>query len=667
MFTALILIATVSAPREIFVSTMGSWVGKGTLKFPVNLDQALKMAAEERRNSSRPITVYLRGGVYPLEATLKLDKALTGMPESPTTFAAYGGAQVVLSGGEDVSPPKGRPRLSGNYPGSFQYAWSVDNGGVWSKRIPRIADLNQLFSNGIRYRRTRLPETGFYTISDVIKDPERSTKGDYQIRSKPGEFDPMWHNLQDVETLLFQNWTITRLPILGVNSTVNTTIFRGATLGADWALLKPGGRFLIENVKEALKKPGQFYFDRADSKLYVIPEKGVKLDLARTIVPRLETILKVDGASNIQFKGITFSHSAWTMPKAGRNFPQAEADLGGAVVVQNAKNVSFDNCTISHTGGYGLEIGDHSQDISFRNGELSDLGAGGVKIGVMGPRTDESDVTQRVTIENNLIAGGGRVHPAAVGVWIGQSPHNVIKGNEIADFYYTGVSIGWTWGYGLSNAHHNLIEGNHIYKIGQGVLSDMGGIYHLGIAPGTVLRGNRIHDISSFDYGGWGLYTDEDNIVYRCSRQSFHQHYGKDNIVRRNILAFAGESQLARTRDEDHRSFTLENNLVVWKGTPLLWGNWNGDASKAALDHNLYWRTDGQPILFGDAPLKDWQARGRDAHSIIADPLFVDASKDDFRLKPGSPAIALGFKAMDPKGKPWKTRWSMPEPSYPVR
>ncbi len=39
-----------------------------------------------------------------------------------------------------------------------------------------------------------------------------------------------------------------------------------------------------------------------------------------------------------------------------------------------------------------------------------------------------------------------------------------------------------------------------------------------------------------------------------------------------------------------------------------------------------------------------WQMDGADRHSIIADPLFVDAASGDFHLKPDSPAWKLGFK-----------------------
>ena len=39
-----------------------------------------------------------------------------------------------------------------------------------------------------------------------------------------------------------------------------------------------------------------------------------------------------------------------------------------------------------------------------------------------------------------------------------------------------------------------------------------------------------------------------------------------------------------------------------------------------------------------------WQATGNDVHSVVADPLFVNAEMDDYRLQPGSPAFKLGFK-----------------------
>jgi parallel beta-helix repeat protein len=248
----------------------------------------------------------------------------------------------------------------------------------------------------------------------------------------------------------------------------------------------------------------------------------------------------------------------------------------------------------------------------------------------------------------------GRVFPAAVGVWIGQSAGNRIAHNEIFDTYYTAISVGWTWGYGPTLARDNVIEWNHAHDIGQGMLSDMGAVYLLGVQPGTAVRNNLFHDISSWDYGGWGIYTDEGssnivierNVVYRTKTGGFHQHYGRENIVRNNIFAYAngGVGQIIRTRAEDHLSFTFERNIVEWRDGPLLGSNWSGDRYK--LDSNVYWR-EGQPVDFAGASLADWQAKGQDVHSVVADPQFVDAARGDFRLRPGSPAAQVGFQPLD--------------------
>ena len=201
-------------------------------------------------------------------------------------------------------------------------------------------------------------------------------------------------------------------------------------------------------------------------------------------------------------------------------------------------------------------------------------------------------------VDNCFIHDTGHMFHAGVGVWIGRSSHNTVTHNEICDLDYTGVSVGWSWGYAPSSAHHNVIEYNHIHHIGRAVLGDMGGIYTLGISPGTRLRHNIIHDVYSPGIGGGaGIYPDEgstgllieNNLVYNTERGCFSQHYGRENTVRNNIFAFSRTGEIARYREEDHLSFIFERNIVYSTSGYFLLGGWRNGNYR--MQGNLYWDT----------------------------------------------------------------------------
>jgi parallel beta-helix repeat protein len=303
--------------------------------------------------------------------------------------------------------------------------------------------------------------------------------------------------------------------------------------------------------------------------------------------------------------------------------------------------------------GYGIELGRGCQADTISGCDMFDLGAGGIRVGEEAVKSEPLDQNHGHSIIDNHIHEAGVIHSPAVGVCILQSGTNVVAHNEIDHLYYSAISVGWTWGYRETPCRENLIECNHLHDIGQAMLSDMGGIYTLGIQKGTIIRNNLIHDIDSFTYGGWGLYTDEgstgilleSNIVYHCKSAGFHQHYGRDNVIRNNIFAFNRECQLMRTRAEEHNSFYFTNNIVLFESGELLGQNWKGD--RYVMDGNIYW--DNRPgaaenIRFSGATLQDWRARGHDMYSLICDPFFVAPRQFDFTLKTNSPAFGLGFR-----------------------
>jgi len=658
--------AAAPGPTRFFVAPQGDdrWTGTApeptaapsdgpfaTVQRAVAAVRAARQAAGGQL-PGRPV-IEVRGGTYYLEATIEL------LPEdSGLILRAYRGERPVLSGGVAIAN------------------WQTGRAGVWKAHLPEVRtgewQFTQLFVNDQRRFRPRLPESGYYKIAGELEpSSEAGGRGVDRFVFGGDDIRADWTHLNDVEVLAFHSWSMSRLPIKAVDAERKIVSFHGTSPGKDWwGKFPKGNRYLVENVREALRRPGQWYLDRGAGELLYLPREGETPEQARVVAPRLEQILVFAGdveggrpVQNVLLQGLTFAHAAWRIPRTGQSIPQAEINLGAALSATGARDLVIENCAVRNVGAYALAFGAGCRDNRVEGCELVDLGAGGVKIGatalsgwgdLQGMARSEEPMISHHTVRDCTIAHGGRLHPAAIGVWIGHSPYNVIEHNEIYDLYYSATSIGWVWGYARSHAHHNRVTFNHMHTLGQGVLSDMGAVYTLGISPGTVVSDNHIHDVHAFDYGGWGLYTDEgstgvtmeNNLVYRTKTGGFHQHYGRENRIVNNLLAYSRTDQMQRSRVEDHVSFTFERNVVLYDRGELLGKSWADD--RVWLDHNLYWNSAG-PVRFpGGKTLEQWrQSTGHDRSSIIADPGFIDAAKDDFRLRPDSPARALGFVPFD--------------------
>jgi len=592
-------------------------------------DAVRALSADERGRG--PVRVIIRGGRYELSEPLVFLPEDSGAPGRSVSYEAYPGERPVISGGR---------RIDG---------WR-ETGAVWAARAPAGLTFRQLFVNGRRAQRARTPDEGFFLVDGEISLDARAA-----FKYRGNDVDPAWTERGDVEVVALQAWAEIRMPIVAVDAASRTVTLAGRCAPSN---RESNARYWIENAPDAVDAPGEWRLDGATHTIHYLPRPGEDMERAEAIAPALAQLVRIEGdpaggrlVSCLEFRGLTFSHTDWSLPAEGYTDMQAAYDIPAAFEANGATSVTIQNCTFEHVGGYAIAFVRGCSGNAVTGTEIADVGAGGIKIGEPVIRRDERDMTGTTRVVGNHIHDIGVVYPAAVGVWVGQSAGNVIARNHIHDTYYSALSIGWTWGYGETNARDNTVEANHIHDIGRGMLSDMGGVYTLGVQPGTVIRGNVFHDITSYGYGGWGIYLDEgsthilveDNLVYDTKTGGFHQHYGRENVVRNNIFAFSQEGQIIRTRAEDHLSFTFEHNIVYWDRGYLLGGDWSGEGFH--VDHNVYWNAGEGGVDFAGASLAEWRRRGHDAHSVVADPRFEDAGARDFRLKQGSPALEVGFDA----------------------
>jgi hypothetical protein len=279
------------------------------------------------------------------------------------------------------------------------------------------------------------------------------------------------------------------------------------------------------------------------------------------VAPALEKLVELRGTldrpvRNIRFEGIRFEHGNWLKPnQAGfvdvqANFVLDEANLmkrkGGLTAVHSqhlkspanvvchaAKSVRFERCVFARLGGAGIDLEFGAQDNVISGCRFSDVSGTAIQIGDV-LKDDHHPDDPRKIVRNNVVTNCyihdcGQDYWGSIGIFTGYTESTVIAHNEITRLPYSGISAGYGWGEedaGGGNpvyyqpfkyetptpASNNRIEFNHIHQVMQKML-DGAGIYTLGNMPGTVIRGNHIHDCTGTVKAGRGpvagIYLDE--------------------------------------------------------------------------------------------------------------------------------------------------------------
>ena len=646
---------------------------------------------------SGPATVLIRDGRYALKETVAFSPA-----DSHTHYRAAPRAQPIFDGGE---------RLTG---------WKIGerNGRTeWTLDLPEVAAdkwyFRSLFVNGRRAPRARLPkftpdEKGAKEVFRVGEIKHRTATGLFAgsdtFQPKPGDVQD-WPSLPDAEVVMLHYWIEERLPRPQLNPRTGWLRFARRTAfnlyeASAAQLGNPVfARYYVDNLFEALTEPGEWYLNRETGRLHYLPRAGETPANTAISAPRIHTFVRASGqffndsidacdanatqhVRGLEFTGLTFRHGDWFSPLAtmpqfhpspGQDLPiggsvQAAHVVPGAISIRAARACAVRECTIEHVGLYGIEFDEGCRDCAALGNHLYDLGAGGIR----GCGTDFDGHldgrTGHLTITDNTIHHIGRIFHQGVGVFLGHAFDCVVAHNHIHHTCYTGISTGWTWGYRETPSRNNRIEHNLIHDIGAGILSDMGGIYTLGVQPGTIVRGNHLHHIWSHDYGGWGVYLDEGsshlliehNLVHDTKHAPFNIHFARESVVRNNIFARGTNALVSVSRIEpDHLSATFIQNIVIGPSARLFCGGYKGNIAVGALvsNANCFWspggklpkienprtKTPGVPRVISYSA---WRKAGHDSLSIIADPKITEGRKT-WRLAKNSPALKLGFVPYD--------------------
>lgn len=639
------------------------------------LQHAAATLRKLRGTLSGPVRVELRGGMYELEETLVLGPEDSCEADAPVTFAPFEGEKPVISGGRKIT------------------GWSeaeVNGRKCWKTEVPGVKDgswnFTQLFVSDTRRERACLPKQGWYFFG---RDGEGEKSCDwYQGVDKApyaeGEMKN-WKNLSDVRLKVLKHWFDQHLALKSVDEENRTVHFACRVLNILADESGKMARYRVENIFEALTEPGEWYLDRPTGILYYIPREGEKINDTEVIAPRLTTLIHLKGSSmadvsHIRFEGLDFRHTEWQYPAENPGSIQSAFLVPGAIKLFRARACSFFKCEFTQMATYGIEIQrgsslnrivachfyglgaggvkiNHQRDLEDRStGKLSFIGIDPVEYGWMEPEHEDEILPAMATeVADCHIHDNGVIFNGSIGVWIGESSFNHVHHNSIHDQDYTGISCGWSWTYSPTFCVGNRIEYNHIFNIGRGNLSDMGALYCLGLQPGGIIRGNHIHHVDCYGYGGSGIYPDqgcsfltiEDNIVHHTQSQALSFHYGKSHTVRNNIFALARDGGLmARGREESVSIGLVVENIIYGRHDEMLAYNWGSEAT-SHFNRNLYYCGPNCRPTFHGVLFDCWQERGHDRDSVIADPGFADAQGGDFTLPANSPAFALGFKALD--------------------
>lgn len=618
--TVLAAAPAAAAPNTVQATFHASPTGSGSTcsaAAPCSLEGARDKVRTVNGDMTGDIIVELADGTYSLSSTFRLTENSTthdsGTNGFDVVYTAAPGAHPVLSGGQDVS--------------GFTLHDAAKN--IYRASVPAGIDSRQLYVDGIRAIRAKSNGNPGLALTDT----------GYTLPAS-GYYSTMgsWGNVDAIEVAAQRSWKNPRLSVASISGTAMTMDAAGwndertqpefAAYGVNW----------IENAYELLDAAGEWYLDRSANALYYIPRPGESMTTSRFILGRTVGLLGAEGTSatplrNVVFDGITFSYDGWVEPNSPLGYPDFQ---GGAVYrgpgmwwennyltpagvsFGYARDVTVRNCTFEHMANAALAFGAGSQDNVIDHNTITDASGNGINLGGITLAdhhpSDPAAIVRDNVISNNLITRIGAEYLDNVAIFVGYTQGTDISHNTLHDLPYSGISMGWGWGYtdtlGAPVARGNVIRGNLVYDLMK-ALHDGGAIYTLGSQPDSTVADNYTYaDHNLFGY----LYRDNGSAGFRDTNNVVSdEDAGTDIWYRTNTGAGGYWNAHDNQADGNYFSSTLTNAQTG--GSNAVTGNisvanraWPA-AAQNVIDNAGIDGANITPVVVGELPI----SRGKTA------------------------------------------------------
>lgn len=524
--------------KELYVAPTGDDSNTGEKDSPYRtIKRAKQEVAAIRKGMSGDIIVNIAPGYYQLEETEVFDNSQSG----------ENGFNVVYKGNQSGEKPVigGGVRVSG---------WEKENDNIYKAHLPEVTDMRNFYVNGSLVQRAR---SKYGYSLDKLYQMEGSAYSSDGFTISKRNFPGNLSNVRDIELSWTNEWTNNRSPVDEIIDDGDFFIFRmrqplweiGTTR---LAVTRIGdGLFYIENARELLDEPGEFYFDKNSRTLYYYPKKDEELQTADCYVGQVDCLINIEGGSinnkaeNIVFDGIAFRYGEWTYPntygilarQAGTMYKtETEEDITTAATyempsqfrINKAKNIQVKNCSFECLGSTAIGINNAATGIQIYGNIIKDVMGGGISVGNIEHLNDMpegQEMCSKIVIRNNVIRRIGQGYFGLTGICAYYANTVDISNNDVADTPYTGISAGWGWGMDVQNCKNFTISCNKIYNT-MHVLHDGAPIYTLGPIRGTKIFGNYLE---KSDRGAAGIYHDNgsryletyNNVIVDCNKLAY--------------------------------------------------------------------------------------------------------------------------------------------------